>query len=289
MNRLTVAVPSARDTKSRPVSIPEAVLRARERKARRQDGDQDVEMEGTPGKRKTEKDLMWENGGPGIYSACYKKLYNLKNVEHKFDVIPELIDGKNIADFVDEDIMQKLEALEKEEDQLLEQARQAELENGEDSDLDEEEKQFVGAIRDKKSVVLQQHRREKNRNRSVLPSKHITRKSKEFKAALAKTGYETSLVKPKMIKTKKRMREEDTMEVDGESPKKQSRTLIKKSPHQEGLRDEEQKKMAKKLLKLGRRPLQMAGKKGTADRDITEKLPKHLFSGKRGIGKTQRR
>ena len=286
MNRLTVAVPSARDSKVRPVSIPESVLRARERK---RNGDQDVEMEGASEKRKTEKDLMWENGGPGVYSACYKKLYDLKNKDHKFDVIPEIIDGKNIADFVDPDIMQKLEELEREEEQLQKQAEYEEKQAGEESDLDEEEKEFVGAIRDKKSIVLQQHRREKSKNRSVLPSKHKTRKSKEFKEALAKTGYETSKVNPTKIRTKKRMREDDSMDVDGESPKKAGRTLVKKSPHQEGLRDAEQKKMAKKLLKLGRRPLQMEGRAGTSDRKISEKLPKHLFSGKRGIGKTQRR
>mmetsp|Transcript_12161 Transcript_12161/g.15768 ORF Transcript_12161/g.15768 Transcript_12161/m.15768 type:complete len:167 (+) Transcript_12161:1721-2221(+) len=129
----------------------------------------------------------------------------------------------------------------------------------------------------------------KSKNRSVLPAKHKTRKSKEFKEALAKTGYETSKVNPTKIRTKKRMREDDSMDVDGESPKKAGRTLVKKSPHQEGLRDAEQKKMAKKLLKLGRRPLQMEGRAGTSDRKISEKLPKHLFSGKRGIGKTQRR
>lgn len=28
--------------------------------------------------RKTEKDLMWENGGPGVYSCDYRKYYDLK-------------------------------------------------------------------------------------------------------------------------------------------------------------------------------------------------------------------
>ena len=40
--------------------------------------------------------------------------------EWKYDVVPEIYNGKNIADFVDPDIWEKLEELEKEEDLLLE-------------------------------------------------------------------------------------------------------------------------------------------------------------------------
>jgi nucleolar GTP-binding protein len=41
----------------------------------------------------------------------------LANDEWKFDVVPEIMDGKNIADFIDPDIMHKLEELEKEEEE----------------------------------------------------------------------------------------------------------------------------------------------------------------------------
>ena len=36
----------------------------------------------------------------------------------KMDIIPEIMDGKNIADFIDPDISEKLEALEREEEKL---------------------------------------------------------------------------------------------------------------------------------------------------------------------------
>ena len=42
----------------------------------------------------------------------------LANPEWKEDIIPEIMDGKNIADFIDPDILEKLEALEREEEQL---------------------------------------------------------------------------------------------------------------------------------------------------------------------------
>jgi nucleolar GTP-binding protein len=43
----------------------------------------------------------------------------LENPEWKFDTIPEIMDGKNIADFIDPDIEEKLEALEREEEKLV--------------------------------------------------------------------------------------------------------------------------------------------------------------------------
>lgn len=44
--------------------------------------------------------------------------YILANDEWKNDIIPEIMDGKNIADFIDPDIAEKLEALEREEETL---------------------------------------------------------------------------------------------------------------------------------------------------------------------------
>ncbi len=44
--------------------------------------------------------------------------YLLENDEWKDDIIPEIMDGKNIADFIDPDILEKLDALEREEEKL---------------------------------------------------------------------------------------------------------------------------------------------------------------------------
>lgn len=42
----------------------------------------------------------------------------LENDEWKNDIMPEILDGKNVADFIDADILEKLEALEREEEKL---------------------------------------------------------------------------------------------------------------------------------------------------------------------------
>jgi hypothetical protein len=47
-----------------------------------------------------------------------RKLYLLKSEDWRFDAVPELWEGKNVADFVDPDIEEKLRLLDEEEDQL---------------------------------------------------------------------------------------------------------------------------------------------------------------------------
>ena len=47
--------------------------------------------------------------------------YILADDSWKYDVIPEIYNGKNVADFIDPDIEAKLEALEREEEALAEQ------------------------------------------------------------------------------------------------------------------------------------------------------------------------
>lgn len=55
---------------------------------------------------------------PGVYSADLRKHYQLDNPEWKYDIMPELLDGHNIMDFVDPDIDAKLAELEREEEEL---------------------------------------------------------------------------------------------------------------------------------------------------------------------------
>lgn len=47
-----------------------------------------------------------------------RKLWQLENDRWKYDIMPEIMDGRNVADFVDPDIEAQLAQLEKEEDDL---------------------------------------------------------------------------------------------------------------------------------------------------------------------------
>lgn len=75
--------------------------------------------DGNGGRRKkTARELMWENGGPGVWAPDYREQYDLLDPEWRFDAIPQILDGKNIADYFDPDIEEKLRMLEEEEDRL---------------------------------------------------------------------------------------------------------------------------------------------------------------------------
>jgi nucleolar GTP-binding protein len=106
LNRLHVAMPEPRDNKDRPAFIPESVLQKRE-----------ID-EAIKEKRKLEKDIEEEMGDD--YTVDLKKHYVTIPEEERYDIIPEFLEGHNIADYIDADIFEKLEELERDEGLRLE-------------------------------------------------------------------------------------------------------------------------------------------------------------------------
>jgi nucleolar GTP-binding protein len=102
LQRIHLAVPKPRDGVQREAFIPESVLAQRSSDA-------------LIAEKRLARDLEREGGGPGRYVHDLKVVYDLANPEWKYDVIPEIMDGHNVADFVDADILAQLDALEEEE------------------------------------------------------------------------------------------------------------------------------------------------------------------------------
>ena len=98
---------------------------------------------------KTERDIELAFGDD--YVLDLQKNYDLPE-EEKYDVIPETWCGHNIADYVDPDIMEKLEALEKEEE-LREKAGVYDSEDTEEDDNMKEIRQLASKIRVKKKLL----------------------------------------------------------------------------------------------------------------------------------------
>ena len=65
---------------------------------------------------------------------------------------PQILNGRNVADYIDPNIELKLVQLEKEEEQLAKEAKAAHMEDCE-SDLDKEEEGGVTAIRERKAII----------------------------------------------------------------------------------------------------------------------------------------
>merc|ERR1719187_107838 len=148
LNRLHVAEPVARDNKNRPAFIPEAALRKRKEKL--EERSEDIEdMETSVPRKKTEREIELEMGDD--YVLDLKKNFDMKD-EWKYDVVPETWQGHNIADFIDPDILEKLDALEKEEE-ARERAGFYDSEESEEDEAYEDIKELAGKIREKKAKM----------------------------------------------------------------------------------------------------------------------------------------
>ncbi|KAG7088681.1 hypothetical protein E1B28_012652 [Marasmius oreades] len=312
INRIHVAQPKARDGVVRAPFIPDAI------KERKKYDKED------PERRKLLKDTEAEEGGAGVFNINLKQDYMLKDPEWKMDIIPEIMDGKNIADFIDPDIAEKLEALEREEERLEGDGFYDSDEDIPDSDEEREAGAAEIALRRK---IRSQAMKKAQKNTARLPRTAGLRTLTELTTELTAAGLDPSriqeraelLAKVQGQKRKRAMEEEEMdvdldgeeggeedegwMDVDGEVPptlkraKGNSGAVVavtsKREPRSNrqfaGLRDQAQATKAVKLRNFGQRPRNMLAKAGESDRAIKVKMPKHLFSGKRKGGKTQRR
>ena len=123
-------------------------------------------------KKDLARDRMWQNGGPGVYSDPNSREYlgMLRDDAFATDVVPEIMDGKNIADFVDPDIVARLAELDDEDfeaDALLEDAARNEA----DALLAPHELELITAIRNKRIAMREksQAKRIAMRGNNVLP------------------------------------------------------------------------------------------------------------------------
>jgi nucleolar GTP-binding protein len=294
LSRITVAVPRPRDGAVREAFIPPTV------KAQ-QAGDA---ME-SGSSRQTERDLMVSNGGAGVYVCDYRKYYLLEEDEWKFDAIPEIMDGKNVMDFFDPDIEERLRALEEEEAALEEQGAYAPEESDED-DLDEEELALHSAIRSKQIIARKDARVTQH---TTVPRKFALRgKSEdEVRSQLEGVGYNPDSVDGVVEHTRGRKRVRassrgpEGMEEEGAdraAPRMRSssrsdsvfKKQLGRSVSQSATRgpksvlSENSKKQARKGIKSMERKVFRDARASESDRRHYPKLVKHMNSGKRSLG-----
>ncbi|OJA09989.1 hypothetical protein AZE42_03821 [Rhizopogon vesiculosus] len=310
INRIHVAQPKARDDLVRTPFIPDVI---KERKKYDKDD---------PDRKKLLRDIELEEGGAGVFNINIKQDYILANPEWKMDIMPEIMNGKNVADFIDPDIAEKLEALEREEEKL-----QAEGFYDSDEDIvdSDDEREAVEAQKALKHKIHSQSLKKSKKNQSRLPRTATLRTLSELTTELKKAGYDPSSIEARAgvlakAQSAKRKRTEadmdvdmddadagegeegDWMDVDGEeqTPNKRVKNnsggviakharAPKSNRQLAGMRDEQQTSKAFKLRNLGQRERNRLAKAGESDRAIKVKMPKHLFAGKRKGGKTDRR
>eukprot|EP01023_Acetabularia_acetabulum_P035975 TRINITY_DN3401_c0_g1_i4.p1 TRINITY_DN3401_c0_g1~~TRINITY_DN3401_c0_g1_i4.p1 ORF type:complete len:676 (-),score=137.05 TRINITY_DN3401_c0_g1_i4:1599-3626(-) len=302
VNRVHVAVPKPRDDIQRPPVIPPGVEEARQK---RDAGLHVIEDD--------EKINQEKFGGAGVYSANLRKTYLLENPDWKEDIIPEFMDGANVFDFIDPEIDAKLAELEREEEELLAEAQLEGIDM--DEELTEEQQQTLNEIEERKSLIIYKHRQKKQLagNKSVVPRKHNTQgefTADKMKAELERLGMDPSRAiaeargrsetRKKLIKrARSEGADNDTEMMDALEPEQKKRVHSTKSRSmsrgrsfslmeprlKDGLKDGVQRARAIKLSDRMQKKWQKKARKGEADRIIPNLMPKHLFTGKGGIGK----
>merc|ERR1712173_304417 len=290
LNRLNVALPEKTDTKARPAFIPEAALRRQKEKLERELEDGEEKMETSVPKKKTERQIELEMGDD--YIVDLQKNYDLPE-DQKYDVIPETWQGHNIADFIDPDIMEKLEALEKEEE-ARERAGYYDSDESEEDESYAEIKDLATKIRHKKAIMkadqFLDNTRKPTLNRKSVAKKRersVSRLQSEFEE-LGVTGLEVDNPESHFNKARSTSRARPIKKMRVGEYANRSHSAAPRS--QSGIRDASQgAKLDKLKKKADKKTFNRMGKAGESDRRIQEKKPKHLFTGKRGIGKTDRR
>ncbi|KAG0863971.1 hypothetical protein G6F26_011534 [Rhizopus arrhizus] len=280
INKIHLAVPQQRDNVARLPNIPADIST----RVKYDPND--------PNRRMLEKDLEVENGGAGVYNVNLKKKYLLENDDWKYDIIPEFLDGHNVADFIDPEIEEKLEALEREEERLEQEGF---YQSDEDILDDEEEaiKVAADAIRDRKKLIVQAHRAAHGRTRPVLPKPTAAKFStvSEMNEQLANMGIDGADAAERIRATgQKRTRAEAIPDEAVREASTDERIEAENMAIGDmGFRNVKQKLEADKQKKNSQKQNNKMGKRGESDRGIQTKMPKHLFSGKLSMGTRDRR
>uniref|UniRef100_A0A0N5AVP8 Nucleolar GTP-binding protein 1 n=1 Tax=Syphacia muris TaxID=451379 RepID=A0A0N5AVP8_9BILA len=276
LNRIFVAFPTPRDDKLRAPYIPDAVLKKRELL-------KENKPLPNPTMRKLEREIELEMEDE--YILDLKKHYLLKNDDEKYDIVPEIWNGHNIADFIDVNVKENLQTLEQEEEERVKAGYY-------DDDLDSDDEETKELLENAKAISRKERmmRKESALKKVTKPrmGRSVVRKRERTMKRL-----ESDLQELGVNIQAKRMRNLSIEQKREPTVKKirvgRSRSLSAARAPSRDLQGITDIRKAKKVSRKGQKSLQKEARKGEGDRRIFVKKPKHLFSGKRGIGKTDRR
>lgn len=264
-----------------------------------------------------EKELEQKNGGAGVHVFDIRKYFQLKNPEWKYDAVPEIMDGRNVADFVDPDVEMRLMELEKEEELLL-AASQLTAEEIEEEARHQALQADLAKLAVKKAGKRMESRLKAN-NAMTKTQKTGGRRfdAEDIVEGLAERGTPLAVIeevikKRSKLASKARGRsrsraargDEDERPIFNTSGQQVSQNSRGAGSRSASARDASSRnpsrldrslstaavrEKAGKAMKRATKKLRKNACKGESDRHIPDLKPKHLFSGKLGRGKRDRR
>lgn len=241
-------------------------------------------------RRRLAREIEEAEGGAGVYNINLKDNYLLENDEWKQDKVPEIFEGKNVYDYVDPDIEQKLAALEAEEDKLQAEGFYDSDESIEDDEV-EEIRMKAEQIREKRQLIRNENRMRKSlKNRAVIPRSALRKKLSVMEDKLDELGFDARNVGARAraqsrgrSAVRSRLDTEDAMDVDQPESKRDLLMASAKARSQSNRREAGittlvARSKAERLAKLGQRKMNRMARQGEADRHIGTTMPKHLVS-----------
>lgn len=242
-----------------------------------------------PERRKLARDIEEENGGAGVFNVNLKDKYMLENDEWKYDKVPEVLDGKNVYDFIDPEIEAKLAALEEEEEKLEAEGyydSEDDLEDAEDADI----RMKAELIREKRILIRNAAKMKKSlKNRAIIPRTLTKAKLTDMEDHLDSLGLDTTSLTTRARSqsrgrsvVRSRTGTEDVMDVD--SPeyeakmRAKSRARSQSNRREDGVPEGVTRTKAERIAKLGQRHRNRMARAGEADRHVAAAMPKHLVS-----------
>jgi len=223
------------------------------------------------------------------YILDLKKNYDIP-ADWKYDVVPEIWQGHNVADFIDPEIMKRLEELE-EEERLREEAGYYDQTVSDEDDETKEVRQLARQIRKRKRIMAVEHAVDASNQpapRRVLKrTERSVSKLRKEQSGLGVDMDDDEEAHYRSARSSSRHPPAKRTRMDSAG-----RVVSNKHSHprdKSGIRDEAQSVKIVKMARKAQLPMQREARKGESDRKIVCLKPKHLFSGKRGLGTNNRR
>eukprot|EP01127_Copromyxa_protea_P006623 TRINITY_DN16637_c0_g1_i1.p1 TRINITY_DN16637_c0_g1~~TRINITY_DN16637_c0_g1_i1.p1 ORF type:complete len:664 (+),score=148.74 TRINITY_DN16637_c0_g1_i1:56-1993(+) len=282
-NRMHLAVPVPRDDIERPANIPETV--SMESKAVFEERQREWE----------EQEELYYMMDPDFVGIKHQKRYLLENDDWKFDKIPEVMDGKNIMDFYDPQLLTKLEQIEREELVRLRKLEDDRVERElleSQFELTDEQKDKLRRIRTRRGELILASRKKKSiiAGNIARTADGVHKRSfgdlSEHLTGLGLAGDDVADAVRARSSSRSQSRPSRSVSTSRVG-RKRTREEIERSMTPapgEGYRNVKHKMEAQKLARRGQKELARDGRRSEADRHVYDFMPKHLFSGKSSMG-----
>ena len=243
-----------------------------------------------PNRPRLAREIEEAEGGAGVFNVDLKDKYLLEKDDWKHDKVPEVIDGKNVHDFIDPDIAAKLVALEEEEDRLESEGFYQSDDSIEDAD-EADIRMKAELIREKRQLIRNEAQMRKSlKNRAVIPRTARKKKLSTMENHLDSLGFDTTSISARARSQSRgrsvlgsRTETGDAMDIDTRQSvrdvlRTKSRTRSQSNRREDGVTTLTARSKADRLAKLGQKKMNRMARQGEADRHVPAMMPKHLVS-----------